>query len=156
MRNISHRPQTDSTRSRQQELHYQERLTAELQKLHDQESQTFTSYSETLSGESPDPSTSSEPGFLEKATTSKATLAEKQRQKDMSNASVTKEVEALKKKLESRKNLTTDTQVDRAKEEVVKCLRANDRRPLDCWKEIEGFKREVGRLEREFVERTIS
>jgi altered-inheritance-of-mitochondria protein 13 len=64
----------------------------------------------------------------------------------MSRDSVTKEVEQLRAK---------DAQVGKAKEAVVACLRTNDRRPLDCWKEIEAFKGEVGRLEREFVERTI-
>lgn len=147
---------TDSTRSRQQELQYQERLTAELEKLREQESQNFSKYSETLSGE---PEQSSEPSLVEKisdATSSKSTLAEKQRQKDMSRDSVTKEVEALRSKLASRKKLEqVDADVGKAKEAVVACLRTHDRRPLDCWKEIETFKKEVGRLEKEFVEKTI-
>jgi altered-inheritance-of-mitochondria protein 13 len=74
----------------------------------------------------------------------------------MSRDSVTKEIEALKKKLEARKRLEqADPAVNKAKEDVVTCLRLNDRRPLDCWKEVENFKREVGRLEKEFVEKTI-
>jgi altered-inheritance-of-mitochondria protein 13 len=148
--------QTDSTRSRQQELQYQERLTAELEKLREQEAQNFAKFSETLSGEPDQPS---EPGLVGKisdATSSKATLAEKQRQKDMSHNSVTKEIEALKAKLANRKKLEqVDAEVGKAKEAVVACLRTNDRRPLDCWKEIETFKKEVGRLEKEFVEKTI-
>jgi altered-inheritance-of-mitochondria protein 13 len=74
----------------------------------------------------------------------------------MSRDSVTKEIEALKKKLEGRKKLEqVDPELNKAKEDVVACLRLHDRRPLDCWKEVEVFKREVGRLEREFVEKTI-
>lgn len=42
--------------------------------------------------------------------------------------------------------------MEKAREELVACLRTNDRRPLDCWQEVEGFKREVGRLERKFIE----
>jgi altered-inheritance-of-mitochondria protein 13 len=74
----------------------------------------------------------------------------------MSRTSVTKEIEQLKMKLEQRKKLEqADQDVTRAKEAVVACLRQNDRRPLDCWKEVESFKQEVGRLEKEFVQRTI-
>jgi altered-inheritance-of-mitochondria protein 13 len=149
-------PQTDSTRSRQQELQYQERLTAELEKLREQETQNFSKFSETLSGEDEQPS---EPSLVEKisdATSSKATLAEKQRQKDMSRNSVTEEVEQLRQKLANRKKLEqVDADVGKAKDAVVACLRTHDRRPLDCWKEIETFKKEVGRLEKEFVEKTI-
>ena len=62
----------------------------------------------------------------------------------------------MKKKLEARKKLEqVDPTVEKAKEDVVTCLRTNDRRPLDCWKEVETFRREVGRLEREFVEKTV-
>jgi altered-inheritance-of-mitochondria protein 13 len=69
---------------------------------------------------------------------------------------VSKEIAELKKKLEARKKLEqVDPAVEKAKEDVVACLRTNDRRPLDCWKEVETFRREVGRLEREFVEKTV-
>lgn len=147
---------TDSTRSKQQELQYQERLTQELQALREKELQNFHHQSEALANESPEPS---EPSLVEKlsdATSSSATLAEKQRQKDMSRDSVTKEIEQLKAKLANRKKLEqVDADLSKAKEAVVSCLRTNDRRPLDCWKEVETFKKEVGRLEKEFVERTI-
>ena len=66
-----------------------------------------------------------------------------------------KEIENLKRKLERRKvreNMEGMEAVEKAKGELVKCLREKDRRPLDCWEEVEVFKREVGRLERRFVE----
>jgi altered-inheritance-of-mitochondria protein 13 len=148
--------QTDSTRSRQQELQYQERLTAELEKLREQETQNFSKFSETLSGE---PEQSSEPSLVERlsdATSTTATLAEKQRQKDMSNRIVNKEIEELRAKLAKRKKLEqADADLSKAKDAVVACLRTNDRRPLDCWKEVETFKKEVGRLEKDFIERTV-
>jgi altered-inheritance-of-mitochondria protein 13 len=147
---------TDATRSKAQELAYQERLTAELEKLREQSTQDFSKHSETLSGEEPQ---QSEPSFTEKlydAASSSSTLAEKQRQQDMSRTSVTKEIEQLRAKLEQRKKLEqVDADLSKAKEDVVTCLRMHDRRPLDCWKEVETFKKEVGRLEKEFVERTI-
>ncbi|KAF1943160.1 DUF1690-domain-containing protein [Clathrospora elynae] len=147
---------TDATRSRQQELQYQERLTAELEKLREQETQNFAKFSETLSDE---PAQSGDPSLVEKiqdATSSNSTLAEKQRQKDMSRDIVTREIEQLRGKLAQRKKLEqVDQDVSKAKEAVVACLRTNDRRPLDCWKEVEAFKKEVAQLERDFVERTI-
>lgn len=124
--------------------------------MREQEAQKFAKYSETLSDEDQKPS---EPSLVEKiqdATLSSAALAEKQRQKDLSNNSVTKEIEELRAKLAQRKKLEqVDEELSKAKEAVITCLRTNDRRPLDCWKEVETFKREVGRLEKEFVEKTI-
>ncbi len=60
----------------------------------------------------------------------------------------------LKEKLKRRKlkeDVVQDKEIDKAKGEVIKCLRLNDRRPLDCWREVEAFKDEVGRLERSFL-----
>ncbi|KAF2017254.1 DUF1690-domain-containing protein [Aaosphaeria arxii CBS 175.79] len=149
--------QTDATRSRQQELQYQQRLTSELEKLREQEVQNFSQVIESLSGEAEQPP--ADPSFVEKlsdATSSSSALAEKQKQKEMSRDSVTKEIEALKKKLDARKKLEkADAEVNKAKEDLTNCLRTHDRRPLDCYQEVEAFKREVGRLEKDFVERTI-
>lgn len=73
-----------------------------------------------------------------------------------SRDSVSKEVEALKAKLEKRKQVDkTDKGVEKAKEDLVSCLRMNDRRPLDCWEQVEEFKKEVSRLERGFVEKAM-
>lgn len=155
-------PQTDSARSKQQELQYQQRLTEELEKLRQKEAQNLSELSKTLDVEQPTEHASLTDRLsdvtekISDATSSSATLVEKRKQQEMSNSSVTKEIEALKKKLETRKKLEeADPQVNKAKEDVVACLRLHDRRPLDCWKEVEIFKREVGRLERDFVEKTI-
>ena len=68
--------------------------------------------------------------------------------------SVQKEIDALKRKLEARKTITKlDAGVEKAKEDVVSCLKKNDRRPLDCWQEVQNFKTEVGRLEKAFVQK---
>ena len=64
------------------------------------------------------------------------------------------EIAQLKKKLESRKKVEqVPKDVEQAKEKVVQCLRKNDRRPLDCWQEVEEFKRSVGVMEGQFVRR---
>lgn len=46
--------------------------------------------------------------------------------------------------------------VESARSEVIRCLRENDRRPLDCWKEVEKFKDEVRRLEKGWVDKVVS
>lgn len=80
----------------------------------------------------------------------------KEEQAARSHDTVSKEIAELKKKLEGRRKVgELDPAVGKAKEDVVRCLRTNDRRPLDCWKEVQAFRTEVGRLEREFVERTV-
>lgn len=64
------------------------------------------------------------------------------------------EVQALRQKLETAKGVQKmSPEVEKAKQGLVQCLRTNDRRPLDCWQEVEEFKREVGRLEKAFVEK---
>ncbi|KAJ9210910.1 hypothetical protein DTO166G4_7496 [Paecilomyces variotii] len=76
--------------------------------------------------------------------------------RDASRETVLKEIEQLKSKLEGRKRLAAlDDNVDRARSGVVGCLKLNDRRPLDCWKEVEQFKKEVQKLEEAFVEKII-
>jgi len=112
----------------------------------------LASVAEKLSSESATTSDSS-PTLVDKIT---GELAEKEQKAHLSYSSVSQEIAELKKKLEGRKKMEQlDPGVEKAKEELVQCLRMNDRRPLDCWKEREAFKREVSRLEREFVERAV-
>lgn len=66
-----------------------------------------------------------------------------------------KEIDLLKQKLQQRKLKEDDQGVKKAMDEVVTCLTTNDRRPLDCWKEVESFRREVGRLEGAFLGRVL-
>lgn len=76
--------------------------------------------------------------------------------RDVSRESVNGEIEELRARLEGRRKLAElDSGVEKAKADVVSCLRLNDRRPLDCWKEVEGFKREVARMEEAFVDRVV-
>ena len=70
---------------------------------------------------------------------------------------VSKEVDALRAKLESRKQVReVPESLEAARGEVVRCLRENDRRPLDCWQEVERFKEEVRRLEKGWIEKVVS
>lgn len=68
------------------------------------------------------------------------------------------DIEKLKGKLKERQlkeDIMKDGDINKAKEKLVACLRLNDRRPLDCWKEVEAFKSEVGRLEGAFLRRVL-
>jgi altered-inheritance-of-mitochondria protein 13 len=66
---------------------------------------------------------------------------------------VQKEIMDLRKKLDSRKKVEkVSPEVEKAKENLVTCLRTNDRRPLDCWQEVETFKAEVAKLEKAFIQ----
>lgn len=71
-----------------------------------------------------------------------------------SHDSVSKEIMNLRQKLDQRKKVEkVPVEVEKAKEGLVQCLRHNDRRPLDCWQEVEAFKREVGKLEQAFIQK---
>lgn len=60
----------------------------------------------------------------------------------------------LRQKLDSRKKVEkASPEVEKAKESLVTCLRVNDRRPLDCWQEVENFKAEVGKMEKRFIQK---
>jgi altered-inheritance-of-mitochondria protein 13 len=76
--------------------------------------------------------------------------------RELGREAVQNDVKELRKKLEGRKKLAdVDEGVEKAKSDVVRCLRENDRRPLDCWKEVEKFKEEVRRLEGVWVEKIV-
>lgn len=77
---------------------------------------------------------------------------------DQSNShqAVSKEVETLRARLDKRKQLRpAPDSVERARGEVVRCLVEHDRRPLDCWQEVENFKEEVRRMEKSWVEKVV-
>ncbi|KAJ9635472.1 hypothetical protein H2199_008475 [Coniosporium tulheliwenetii] len=134
-------PESDTTRAKNLEAQIQARITAELEKIQSIESARFNKVFEEK---------------IADAFSSQSTLDAKHKKQHLSHDSVSKEIAELKKKLEGRKRLEkADPSVEKAREEVVRCLRVNDRRPLDCWQEVENFKREVGKMERRFVERTV-
>jgi altered-inheritance-of-mitochondria protein 13 len=147
--------QSDTTRSANLELKIQSRVTSELERLAAEEASKLKELSDSISkeAESPSSSDSDAPTLTDKLT---GVAADKEKKAQLSHGSVSSEIAELKRKLEGRRKVeAVDKDVQKAKDELVQCLRINDRRPLDCWKEREAFKREVGRLEREFVERTV-
>ncbi|KAI5274691.1 hypothetical protein E4T47_02276 [Aureobasidium subglaciale] len=155
--------ETDSTRQRNLDLQIQQRVTAELERIREEEAKRLAQYTSTLTPTSDDSSDSSSsssssssdsPSIKDKI--SSALTPSSLQNKDRSNDSVSKEVAELRSKLERRKSLDkTDVAVEKAKEGLVQCLRLNDRRPLDCWEQVETFKAEVAKLEAKFVDRAL-
>ena len=130
--------QTDTSRAQLAELQVQARVAAELRKLQQQEDKRLRELTDKLA--------SAPAGDDDNNKLSSLTRHE-----------VSKEVQALRAKLEQRKGVREVPEaVETARGDVVRCLRENDRRPLDCWREVERFKEEVRRLEKGWVEKVIS
>ncbi|PWW72362.1 hypothetical protein C7212DRAFT_336626 [Tuber magnatum] len=124
---------TNSTREKSLEIQIQSRVENELQRLQSRESQILVDLESKLSESDKNGDT-----------------------KGSGREQVQAEIDALKKRLEHMPRMVKiDDEVERARGEVVKCLRWNDRTPLDCYKEVEAFKNQTRRLEKAFVVRTV-
>lgn len=76
--------------------------------------------------------------------------------RSVSRDSVANEIEELRGRLDGRRKLVElDEGVAKAQSDVIGCLRLHDRRPLDCWQEVDAFKREVAKMEARFVDRIV-
>ncbi|RBQ80289.1 hypothetical protein FVER53590_02201 [Fusarium verticillioides] len=125
--------ETDASRFKIVELQLQARVAEELKKLQQKEAEALKIAHEKLASAD----------FKDDNSTSQYT--------------VSKEIEAMRKKLESRKQVRPlPESVEGARNEVIRCLREHDRRPLDCWQEVESFKAEVKKLEKSWVEKVVS
>ena len=110
-------------------------MAAELQKLHKKESETLNAAHEKIA------SSQSKSG----------------EDKGPTSFSLGKEVDELRRKLDERKKIRDlPESVEKSRSKVIQCLRENDRRPLDCWQEVEDFKAEVKKLEKTWVDRVTS
>jgi len=131
--------QTDISRQQAAELLVQQRVAAELKRLREQEIEALREVQQRLSAE-PD-------------------LAEDQQQHQTSitRQQVAKQIDDLRSKLEERRQVRPlPESVEKARSEVVRCLREHDRRPLNCWQEVEAFKEEVRKLEKGWVDKVAS
>ncbi|KKA27594.1 hypothetical protein TD95_001448 [Thielaviopsis punctulata] len=126
--------ETDLSRAKLLDAHIEARVAAELAKIHAAESARLAAVQAKLSSDAaavPDDS--------------------------LSSHVVAKEIDALRAKLETRKTVRDVPEaVEAARGSVVRCLRENDRRPLDCWKEVQAFKDEVKALEKSWVEKVAA
>lgn len=138
-------------------------MAEELHRLEARESQTLRDLEEKISSTSDSttsssniPSTTTPDQLHDASGKDHAAKADGDKLRDLGRESIQREIDAMRKKLDGRKKLEPlDGGLEKAKEDVVACLRTNDRRPLDCWREVEAFKREVGRLEKSFVDRVV-
>ncbi|EGR46754.1 uncharacterized protein TRIREDRAFT_122903 [Trichoderma reesei QM6a] len=125
-------PETDASRAKLVEQHIQARVAEELKRLEKQESDALKLAHEKIA---------------EAASSS-------EEDKGPSRYTVGKEIEELRKKLEQRKKVRDlPESVDAARNSVIRCLRENDRKPLVCYDEVEAFKAEVKKMEREWINR---
>ncbi|KAI1129322.1 hypothetical protein F5Y10DRAFT_238694 [Nemania abortiva] len=126
--------ESDVSRAQNLELAVQARVSEELKKLSAQESTALKATLEKAS-EIADKDTAAAQGDRQ---------------------TVSGEVEALRARLHKRKQLRPlPESVEKARGEVVRCLLENDRRPLDCWQEVESFKEEVRKLEKSWVDKVV-
>lgn len=137
-------------------MHIQSRVTAELSRLSASHSATLAELADQIST-SDDNAGSSKQASTQPVISdqfSGKTGAEGEGARDLGRESVQKEIDSLKAKLKGRRmkqGVVEDKEVEKVKEKMVDCLRLNDRRPLDCWEEVEAFKKEIGRLEKVFL-----
>ncbi|KAL7800040.1 hypothetical protein V8C37DRAFT_363850 [Trichoderma ceciliae] len=125
-------PETDASRARLVEQHIQARVAEELKRLQKQESNALKfahdKIAETASSDTED--------------------------KGLTRYIVGKEVGELRSKLEQRRKVQDLPEgVEAARNNVIRCLRENDRRPLVCYDEVEAFKAEVKKMEKDWINR---
>ncbi|OJJ80187.1 Mic19 family protein [Aspergillus glaucus CBS 516.65] len=168
--------ETDSSRAKTLELQIQERVAKELERLRQREQKTLADIEQRLAEvkdtaatatATSTPNISHTPGSLNldapripfagrEYTPVAAAPVDRPINRDVTRTAVQTEIDQLREKLDGRKKLIdVGENVERARADVAGCLRLNDRRPLDCWKEVEGFKREVAKLEETFVDRVV-
>ncbi|KAL5611444.1 hypothetical protein BROUX41_000946 [Berkeleyomyces rouxiae] len=127
--------ETDLSRAKLIETHIEARVAAELAKLHNAEASRLQAVQERLG----------------------SAAAEAETDDSLTSHTVSKEVENLRAKLEARKTVRElPPNVETARGNVVRCLREHDRRPLDCWKEVQAFKDEVKALEKTWVDKVTA
>ncbi|KAL2121953.1 hypothetical protein VTJ04DRAFT_2408 [Mycothermus thermophilus] len=137
--------ETDVSRLQALELHIQERVAAELKRLRDQEAEGLREAQKKLSQLPADDQEPDNGSNIQQQLTGPT------------RHEVSKAIENLRAKLEDRRKVRPlPESVERARNEVTRCLRENDRRPLDCWREVEAFKEEVRKLEKGWVDKVIS
>jgi len=154
---------SDSTRAKDVEHKIQSRVNAELKRIRAGQASQLERLTASLTTDRAEPSADEQPQhdpnsllahlsspFYQDHSGGSKTSADSGRSHD----SVHREVADLRSKLDLRKKLErVSPEVEKAKEELVSCLRTNDRRPLDCWQEVETFKTEVGKLEKAFIQK---
>ncbi|KAK0756534.1 hypothetical protein N5P37_010687 [Trichoderma harzianum] len=128
-------PQTDASRAKLVEQHIQARVAEELKRLQKQESDALKFAHEKISEAA-------------------SSITE---DKGPNRYTVSKEIDELRNKLEQRRIVRElPESVETARNNVIRCLRENDRRPLVCYDEVEAFKAEVKKLEKDWINKVTA
>ncbi|RKF60377.1 MICOS complex subunit mic19 [Erysiphe neolycopersici] len=147
--------ETDSIRAKALELEIQSRVNAELQRLQITAAKEYAELQAKISVEEEINKHDSKISSGDDEASEKVSAGDRLRR--LGREAVQGDIRELKTKLEKNKRVRElDENVDKAKSEVVKCLQENDRRPLDCWAQVEKFKKEVARLEDSWIQKVIS
>ena len=134
--------ETDASRAQTMELQIQARVAEELRRIQAAEAANLKDAQDKLSA-----APSSDPAA------SQGSPSEAQ----LTRHAVSKEVEALRAKLEGRKQVRDlPPSVEDARTRVIMCLQEHDRQPLNCYEEVVRFKEEVRRLEKTWVDKVTS
>ncbi|TGZ83832.1 DUF1690-domain-containing protein [Ascodesmis nigricans] len=131
--------ESDSTREKALELHIQNRVAAELRRLEERESEILASLEQQ-----------------QQQDVVGGVVGEEAGEQTLDRNKVNRELEALRERLQELPRVRElEKEMSAARKSVVQCLRKNETRPLDCWKEVEEFKEQTRRLEKAFVVRTV-
>ncbi|EXJ78733.1 hypothetical protein A1O1_09135 [Capronia coronata CBS 617.96] len=153
--------ETNSTRAKALELHIAQRVAEELEKVRKHETSILEEARKKIAEGDDNSSSKSSGSLLQLPSLSPRDLLnseneEEKRRKAQSSQKVQEEIEKLKQTLGQRKVLKElPKEVESARQDVINCLRINDRKPLDCWKEVEIFKREVRKMEENYVQSVL-
>ncbi|POS85387.1 hypothetical protein EPUL_003491 [Erysiphe pulchra] len=146
---------TDSIRAKALELEIQSRVNAELQRLQSAAAKEYAELQAKISAEE-EPNKHNLKNSTGNDEVSEAAIAG-DRLRRLGREAVQGDIRELQTKIEKSKRVRElDENVDKAKSEVVKCFKENDRRPLDCWAQVEKFKEEVAKLEDSWIQKVVS
>jgi altered-inheritance-of-mitochondria protein 13 len=85
------------------------------------------------------------------------TISSDTEEKGPTRHTVGKEIDELRSKLDQRRKVRElPESVETARNNVIRCLRENDRKPLVCYDEVEAFKAEVKKLEKDWINRVTA
>lgn len=138
-------------------------MAEELSALQKKQDDALTSLRDRLSPKEQSQPESSDPKSPQSASqdkqspkTTSPTSSKKDKDDGPSSSAVFAQLEKLQRGLDARKKVRdVPRDVEKARDELVRCLRVNDRRPLDCWAEVQSFKDGVARMEEKFISEVL-
>ncbi|KAF9002009.1 hypothetical protein BDQ17DRAFT_1390949 [Cyathus striatus] len=138
-------PETSPERQSVLDAHIRDRIQGELQRLRQEEEHVREAIEHALEKENLD---------RERSMAGDASGSDEAAAGDVkSSAALQGDLEEIRGKIEKyqvRKDLEEYPEVRAHGEAVVDCYRNNKTTPLDCWREVEGFKVAVGQLEQQY------